>query len=154
MGVFSPSRMGGTEVGYGYKGKGSTIHLLTDGKGQPIAAKVTSAKADERKQVIDLLKSVPRKRFPPLLEADKGYDSQQLRIELLNNGVYPLIPYRGNRSRIASWVKRVRWKVERSISWLKRGYRRLATRWERLSEVYTGVLFQALCYYWVKKIVG
>lgn len=146
--------MGGSEVEYGYKGKGSTIHLLTDGKGQPIAAKVTSAKADERKQVMDLIKTVPRQGNLTLLEADKGYDSRELRVELLNNGIYPLIPYRGDRSSIARWVKRMRWKVERSISWLKRGYRRLATRWERLAEAYTGVLLQALCYHWVKKIVG
>jgi IS5 family transposase len=88
------------------------------------------------------------------LEADKGYDSKKLRCELLIEGVYPLIPYRGNRSSIAGWIKRIRWKVERSISWIKRGYRRVATRWERLADAYEGIVLVALCYFWVKKIVG
>lgn len=150
MRVFFPSRMGGSEVENGYKEKGSTIHLLTDGNGQPIAAKVTSANADERKQVIYFLRAIPRKGAPTLLEADKGYDSRELRVAVLNNRIYPLIPFRIS---ISSWVKRVRWKVERCISCLKRSYRRLTTRWELLSEVYAGVLLQALSYHWVKKIV-
>lgn len=112
--------------------------------------RLTSAKEDERQQVKKLISSI--ELLLPcddivLLEADKGYDSKKLRCELLLTGIYPLIPYRNNRSGIASWVKRVRWKVERSISWLKRGCRRVATRWERLREAYEGIVLLALCYF-------
>lgn len=149
--------MGGEEVAHGYKGKGTTIHLITDGEGQPLGIELTSAKGDERKQVENLINNVefllPEDKII-FLEADKGYDSKNLRIQLLLKEIYPLIPYRGNRSRIASWVKRVRWKVERAISWIKRGYRRVATRWERLLDSYKGIVTLSLCYFWIKKIVG
>ena len=149
--------MGGEKVEHGYKGKGSTLHLITDAKGQPLGIKVTSAKGDERKQVKKLLKSIdfllPTDDIV-FLEADKGYDSKSLRTQLLNQGIYPLIPYRANRSQIAAWVKRIRWMVERAISWIKRGYRRVATRWERLASAYEGIVSLALCYFWVRKIVG
>lgn len=89
-----------------------------------------------------------------IFEADKGYDSRELRLKLVQQGIYPLIPYRGNRVRFASWIKRVRWKVERAASWLKRGFRRVATRWERLLEAYTGITQVALCWFWTRRIVG
>lgn len=118
---------------------------------------LTSAKGDEREQVEKLVKKV--EFLLPVddiifFEADKGYDSKKLRLNLLLEGIYPLIPYRSNRSSIASWVKRVRWKVERGISWIKRGYRRVATRWERLADAYVGIVTLALCYFWARKIVG
>lgn len=118
---------------------------------------LTSAKGDEREQVNKLIKKIefllPEDKII-LLEADKGYDSKKLRLTLLQEGIYPLIPYRGNRSGIASWVQRVRWKVERAISWIKRGCRRVATRWERLADAYIGIVLASLCYFWVRKIVG
>ena len=119
------------------------MHLVTDGEGQPLGIQLTSAKGDERKQVECLIRRVefllPQDEIV-LLEADKGYDSKNLRIQLLLQGIYPLIPYRGNRSSIAKWVKRVRWKVERAFSWIKRGCRRVATRWERLPDAYAGIV--------------
>lgn len=155
--LFPPARLGGEEVDHGYKGKGSTVHLVTDGKGQPLGIQLTSAKGDERKQVEHLIRAVefllPQNEIV-FLEADKGYDSKDLRFQLLLEGIYPLIPYRGNRSSIAKWVKRVRWKVERAFSWIKRGCRRVATRWERLADAYAGIVMVALCYFWVRKIVG
>lgn len=131
--------------------------MITDGNGFPLGVSLTSAKGSERKQVKKLIESV--EMLLPLddivmLEADKGYDSRELRTLLVEEGIYPLIPYIGDRSKIASWVKRVRWKVERAISWLKRGCRRVATRWERLADAYTGIVLVSLCYFWVRKIVG
>jgi transposase len=131
--------------------------MITDGKGQPLGMQLTSAKGDEREQVERLIKKVefllPEDDII-FFEADKGYDSKKLRLNLLHEGIYPLIPYRGNRGNIASWVKRVRWKVERAISWVKRGCRRVATRWERLADAYAGIVTLALCYFWARKIVG
>jgi transposase len=157
MALFPPARLGGEKVEYGYKDKGSTLHLITDEKGHPLAIQLASAKEDERKQIKKLLKMIkallPKDQII-FLEADKGYDSRQLRVELLAKGIYPLIAYKKNKSPIASWIKKVRWKVERSISWMKRAYRRIATRWERLADAFMGIIFAALCFYWVRKIVG
>jgi hypothetical protein len=85
-------------VGLGYKGKGSTLHVLTNGWSQPLKVRVTSAMADERKQVcglIDQMSHLLPHRKIICIEADKGYDSRELRIQLLMRGLYPLIPYRG-----------------------------------------------------------
>lgn len=149
--------MGGKEVDHGYKGKGSTLHFLTDSKGSPLAVSLTSAKGDERKQVVSLLENINyllEEKDIVILEGDKGYDSRHLRVQLLKKGIFPIIPYRGNRIKIASFVKRVRWKIERTISWLKRKFRRIATRWERLSEAYFGIVTVGFCYFWIRKIVG
>lgn len=157
MAVFPPARLGGEAVDHGYKGKGSTLHIVTDGEGSPLSIHVTSAKGDERQQVEELVKTVnellPEEEVV-ILEADKGYDSKALRMRLIWLGIYPLIPYRGDKVKFAAWIKRVRWKAERAASWLKRGYRRVATRWERLLEAYVGVVQMALCWFWIKRIVG
>jgi len=89
-----------------------------------------------------------------IVEADKGYDSKTVRLEILRRGHYPLIPYRENKKAADKWVKRMQWKVERCISWLKRAYRRIATRLERLSTVYEAFILMGICLFWVKRLVG
>ena len=153
MALFPPARMGGSKVEHGYKGKGSTFHLISDANGKPLLATVTSAIGDERLELPKLLDKIPMKGMS-IVEADKGYDSRKVRLEILKRGHYPLIPYRRKRHTTHDWVKKVRWKVERSISWLKRAYRRVATRWERLAEIYEGFVLLAICMYWVKQLVG
>ena len=135
-GSFSPARMGGQNVEYGYKGKGSLIHLITDACANPLCANLTAANGNEREELPNLLDKVRVTGGLPIIEADKGYDSKAVRLEILKRGYYPLIPYRGNKKGADAWVVRLRWKVERCFSWLKRAYRRIATRWERLSSIY------------------
>lgn len=55
-GFFSAGKGGGEEIEYGYKGKGVTSHVLTDGQGNPMKITSTSAAGDERQQVTPLLK--------------------------------------------------------------------------------------------------
>lgn len=72
---------GGEEIEYGYKGKGTTTHLLVDGNGLPIAFTSTAANGDERQEVEPLLDQVRKhiddviaNKVIPILEAGKGYD--------------------------------------------------------------------------------
>jgi transposase len=55
-GFFSAGKGGGEEIAYGYKGKGTTTHLLVDGRGNPLYTTSTSAAGDERKEVVPLIK--------------------------------------------------------------------------------------------------
>ena len=55
-GFFSAGKGGGEEIEYGYKGKGTTTHLLVDGQGSPLNITSTSAAGDERKEVVPLIK--------------------------------------------------------------------------------------------------
>ena len=55
-GFFSAGKGGGEDVEHGYKGKGVTSHVITDGQGNPMRITSTSAAGDERLQVTPLLK--------------------------------------------------------------------------------------------------
>ncbi len=151
MGLFPPAPGGGAEVQHGYKGKGSLIHLLTDYHGQPLAITTTPANGDERQEVQKLLDRSGLEAFGKnfhnrsmvILEEDKGYDSGKIRQMLLNRGIFPFIPRRNigqsglerpKQKEVAAFfqIESVRWRVERTFAWLKRKYRRLLMRWERL----------------------
>lgn len=167
MGLFPPAPGGGAEVCRGYKGKGSLLHLLTDYNGNPLAITTTAANGDERKQVSKLLDRSGiasydrnlRKRSMIILEGDKGYDSNKVRQMLLNRGIFPFIPRRRigkpspdrpTQKEVAEFfkIKSVRWKVERTFAWLKRKYRRLLMRWERLPSAWNAFATLALVHFW------
>ena len=91
----------GPDIAYGWKGKGSTVHLLTEGNGQPLAFLVTAANVGLK--VVDRVrvprpKGRPRKR-PASLAADKSYDSPDFRQELRRRGIQPSVPRRRWRNR-------------------------------------------------------
>jgi transposase len=69
----------------------------------------------------------PRRR-PDKLHADKGYDYPRCRRYLHHRGIKVRIARRGIES--SSHLGRVRWVVERSISWLLR-FKRLGLRYDR-----------------------
>lgn len=169
MGLFPPSPGGGQEVNHGHKGKGSLLHLLIDGVGNPLSITTTGANGNEREQVELLLAQTNHIRTKSLvgrmtiLEADKGYDAAWLRQALLILQIFPLIPYRkikGRKNPEMSEVcevfnlTRKRWMVERSFAWLKRRCRRLMMRWERIAKIWTGFAVMGLIYTWLKNLFG
>ena len=149
--VFSRGKVDGEEIEYGFKGKGTTTRVLVDGNGSPVALTSTAANGDERQQVEPLLDRVrarvesaqERLGKPPIFEADKGYDSDELRLKLLRRQISPWICRRKKpgktAEKIESTLKRMRWKVERAISWLQRKFRRLAVHWERRTSYWRGL---------------
>jgi IS5 family transposase len=164
MVFFSRGKGGGEEIEYGFKGKGTTTHLLIEGNGFPIAFTSTAANGDERQEVEPLLDRVERqisnvltKGIIPIFEADKGYDSEALRDKLLRCKIFPWICRRKKPGKAAEKVetllKRIRWKVERAISWLQRKFRRLAVRWERKTRYWKGFLTFSLITFWMDKLV-
>ncbi|WP_144016277.1 transposase, partial [Parachlamydia acanthamoebae] len=94
----------------------------------------------------------------PILEADKGYDAESLRDKLLRRRIFPGICRRKKPGKEAEKVetvlKRMRWKVERAISWLQRKFRRLAVRWERKTCYWKGFLALSLIVFWIYRLVG
>ncbi len=168
MDLFPPAPGGGKGVDYGYKGKGVLIHFLSERNGHPIAACTTSAKGDERKMVLPLITRstlnhlkchVSLAQPMIILEADRGYDAAWLRQEILNIGILPMIPYRGKKRALHREacqkfkLKSERWKVERSIVWIKRKARRVICRWERLNDNWEAVVTLALIFYWFLLLV-
>ena len=164
--VFFPAgKGGGEEIEYGFKGKGTTTHLLVDGNGSPVAFESTAANGDERQQVEPLLDKVQaridcwRKRLGniSIFEADKGYDAHLLREKVLRRKIFPWICRRKKPGQVVekveSILRRTRWKVERAISWLQRKFRRLAVRWERRSRYWRGFLTFGLVVFWINRLV-
>lgn len=156
-------------MSHGYKGKGSLIHLLVDGKGEPLATTTTGSGGNERTEVEKLLQKttiLPKTSLAGrmvVLEADRGYDCGWLRQVLLSRGIFPFIPYRKMRGRDAPLSKEVmetfhlekrRWQVERAFAWLKRRCRRLMTRWERKKVIWDGFVTLGLIYTWMLNLVG
>jgi transposase len=144
----------GEDIAYGWKGKGSTVHMVTEGTGLPLTFLVTAANVSEVTvglKVVDRVR-VPRphgrpKKRPASLGADKSYDSADFRWELRRRGIQPSIPQRKwkNRRRspgrppVVHQVSRSRWKVERSHGWLD-NWRRLVTRYDWYAESYVAFL--------------
>ena len=158
-GTFSPGKGGGKKVEYGYKGKGSTIHMMADSNGMPLNAVVTAANGDERRQVVPLLYGTHIKKDGSIENAhlDKGFDANFLRKDIVSFGICPIIPYRKFKNRLRKICfptkSNLRWKIERSFSWIKSKFRRIATRWERKSDIWKGFILLAMTMMWVQKLV-
>ena len=150
---FRPSQKGGEDVDYGWKGKGSTVHMMTEGEGLPLAFDVTGASVSEVTVGLDVVDRVrvprargrPKKR-PDSLAADKSYDSAEFRPELRRRGIRPSVPQRhwpgrkrtGRPPKVYP-VSTCRWKVERTHGWLD-NWRRLVVRYDRHTDVYIAFL--------------
>lgn len=94
---------------------------------------------------------------PAELWADRGYDGAELRRQLRQRGIEPMISQRRRpgdavaagtptvrranrrRPRPRDPLARKRWPIERTNSWLK-NWRRVATRWERRPELWLAVI--------------
>ncbi len=77
---------------------------------------------------------------PPLTHAimDKGYDSNDVREQLLACDIVPVIPAKSNRTAAIDYdhdLYKLREKVERFFNNLKH-FRRIATRYEQLSQTF------------------
>jgi len=152
-------------VGLTRRGKGTKLMVVTDGAGIPLATLVASAQQAEVHLARPTLRRVrvPRDRGrartrPRSLVADKGYDSEALRLELRGRGIHPCIPRRrGHRPRpgpkpnLAGY--RRRWIVERTFAWLG-NFRRLVTRWERSAHVYLAFVLVACLIISLRAISG
>jgi transposase len=81
------------------------------------------------------MEAVPPDCRPKEAVADKGYDSDEIRDALLDDGINPVIPSRSNAIDPLPLNKkayRERNRVERLISKLKQ-FRRVATRYDKLA---------------------
>ncbi len=120
--------------------KGSKHTLLVDRHGVPMAIRTAAANASDHRQIIPIVLDFPHvggnpggpQEAPDELYVDRGYDSAATRWILAWLGAEPHIA----RQRVAhgSGLGRVRWVVERTISWPK-GLRRLRVRYDRLGVI-------------------
>lgn len=133
---------------------GSKHTLLVDRHGVPLAIRTAGANASDHTQIIPLVLDFPvvggrvgrPKQMPDQLLADRGYDSEATRWILTWLGIDPKIAKR--REEHGSGLGKVRWVVERTISWLK-GLRRMRIRYERLrvmQEAWNTLAASVICF--------
>lgn len=128
-----------------------------DACGVPLSLIVTGAHRHDASQLTAVLDAVVialphgRERF---LYADKGYDGESIREQILIRGYTPRVS-RKKRGR-GRPPKNRRWVVEAAHSWFNR-FRKLLVRYEKLSESYEALLHLAaaiICWRKVAVIYG
>jgi transposase len=147
--------VGGKEsqaIGYTRGGSNSKLHAVVDGKGRLVRATLTAGQVNDAKigpEIIAGLKGVR-------IVADKGYDSERMRQSARDSGSHSCIPKRNGSKESAPFHKgyyRKRHQVENFFQRIKRN-RRIATRYDKLSEVYMNFILLAASIDWINSIWG
>ncbi len=137
------------------RSKPGTKHTLPVSRpGVPLAIRTAGANASDHTQVTPLVLDFPRvggkpgrpKELPDEPHADRGYDSDSTRWLLRWLGIEPRIAKRNTPH--GSGLGKVRWVVERTISWLK-GLRRMRVRYDRLGvmrDAFTTLAASVICF--------
>jgi transposase len=116
--------------------KGTKYALLVDRDGVPLVLRAVPANRSDQLETLPTVVSYPAvpgkvgrpPTHPQKLYADAGYDCEATRILLRWLGIEPHIRKRNEKH--GSHLGRVRWVVERTISWIK-GLRRMRVRYDR-----------------------
>jgi transposase len=119
---------------------------MTSLTGVPLALTLSAANLHDLRQLLPLvflefpsIGGAPGRPLdrPRSVTTDKGYDCQTTRDLLNGAGIEAHIPRR--RAQDTNHLGRVRWPIERTLSWLKQ-FRRLRIRWERLPHLHEAFL--------------
>ena len=121
-------------------------HLVVDRKGIPLAALSGPANTHDSLEFDRLLDAIPSirqargapRRRPAKIHADKGCDYRRCRQSARVRGIIPRIARRGIESK--QRLGRHRWVVERTLSWLHQGCRRLRVCYERRPDLHQAFL--------------
>ena len=124
---------------------GSKHHLITCGRGSPLAAKTTAANVNDITEFVPLVDAVPPvrgrrgrpRRRPKHVYGDRAYHSRKSRRELRRRNVKVRVAKPDDPH--GSGLGRRRWVVERTISWLHQ-HRRLRVRYERRADIHEAFL--------------
>ena len=119
--------------------------MITDARGLPLAAQLTSANTNDITQLQPLVKAIPAvrgkrgrpRRRPERVQGDRGYDSEPHRQWLRRLGIEPLLAKRNTPH--GSGLGVYRRVVERTLAWLHQ-FRRLRIRYERRPEMHEAFL--------------
>jgi transposase len=123
---------------------------LADALGRPLAFHLTVGEAADCK-AYDALIALPE-RMPNALLADKGYDADAIRADLVERNIKAVIPGRSNRRVKIEHDRslyRQRNRIERMFGHLKVN-RAIATRYDQLTNSFLGMVHIAIARYWLK----
>ena len=133
---------------------GAKHTVMVNEEGVPLVIHSAGANAGDHTQILPVILDFPQvgglpgrpKELPDEAYADRGYDSEPLREFLRWLGIEPHIAKPNTPH--GSGLGKVRWVVERTISWLK-GLRRLRVRYDRLGvimDAWTTLAASVICF--------
>jgi transposase len=135
---------------------------VIDSKGNPLSLTCCRANHHDQKlalKTVDKVTVKNRIRRPTRLGADKGYDSDDFREELLKRGIKPCLIRRENNKKNFTKQElkekkycRQRWKVERSFNWINNN-RRIDRFMEKKTSTYQGFCYLMFVKYYLKKLI-
>lgn len=138
-----------TAIGKSVAGNTTKIHMAVDACGLPIHFSVTGGEIHDSKEAPELVAKLPVADY---VIADKGYDSEPLRIQIRDKGAVPMIPRRQN-STIGNddmdWcLYKYRHLVENVFARLKH-FRAIATRYDKLKRNFESSVALACAFIWL-----
>jgi transposase len=133
--------------------KGTKFTLLVDRDGVPLVIHKAPANSSDHCEILPTVVDFPEiggkrgrpRTHPKKLYADAGYDCEATRSVLRWLGIEPHIRHRTGEH--GSHLGRVRWVVERTISWIK-GLRRMRVRYDRSEttiDAWTSIAAAVIC---------
>ncbi|HBO6068059.1 TPA: IS5 family transposase [Pseudomonas aeruginosa] len=136
-------------IGKSRAGNTSKIHLVVDACGLPLAFEITRGQINDCTQVSSLIAKAPEAES---IIADKGYDSEAIREQIVQQGAQIVIPRRrtsvkGNAD-LDRGLYRNRHLVENAFARLKH-YRAVASRFDKLKRNYESVVAMACAFLWL-----
>lgn len=130
-------------------GNTTKIHLVVDGYGLPVEFEITGGEINDCSAAPDLIAKLPDVE---VIVADKGYDSECIREQIVKKRARAVIPgkcnsVKGNAD--MDWgLYRYRHLVENAFARLKQ-YRAVATRYDKLKRNYESMIAMACGYLWL-----
>jgi transposase len=133
--------------------KGTKRHLLVDGKGTPLAVRVTAANRNESLEAMNLVDDTPPirgqrgrpRRKPKALYGDRAYGTKRNRDGLKERRIEDHLAR--PRTPHGSGLGKIRWVVERTLSWVGQA-RRLKVRYDKLPSIHRAFHFLQLARIW------
>jgi transposase len=133
--------------------KGTKFTLLVDRDGVPLVIRAAPANSSDHGEILPTVVDFPAmggqpgrpRTHPQKLYADAGYDCKATRAVLRWLGIKPHIRFRTDEH--GSHLGRIRWVVERTISWVK-GLRRMRVRYDRSEttiDAWTSIAAAVIC---------
>jgi len=125
--------------------RGSKRHLICDGRGVPLAVRLTGANRSDSQKALALVDAIPPlhgergrpRQRPDCVLGVRGYDAAAIRHGLRARGILPLVAKR--RTTHGSGLGRWRWVVERTFAWLNQ-FRRLRVRYDKRADIHEAFL--------------
>jgi putative transposase len=140
---------------------GTKRHVLTDGKGIPLAVVITAANTHDMKAAVNTLDNIVVKRSSSKINKerqnlclDKGYDFQEIENSVIKKGYLPHIRQRGEQTITNHFPhhRSRRWVVERTNSWHNR-FRKLLVGYEKKLENYFALVCLGCCIVIYRRII-